>query len=106
MNTQTKTAMLAILCMGMLTALTLSTLTLAVNPAFAKKKHCDKTDNGCDAIKSEKNKDESKKTSADDTRRSITRSQAEIDNSTLPIDSQSENPFALVGITGINSTTE
>ncbi|MEP6576716.1 MAG: hypothetical protein ABJB85_09840 [Nitrososphaerota archaeon] len=100
MNTQTKTAMLAILCIGMLTALTLSTLTLAVNPAFAKKKHCDKTDNGCDAIKSEKNQDESKKTSADET----TRSQAEIDNSTLPIASQSENPFALVGIIGINIT--
>jgi hypothetical protein len=106
MNTQTKTAMFAILCIGMLTALTLSTLTLAVNPALAKKKHCDKTDKGCDAIKSEKNQDESKKTSADDTQRSITKSQAEIDNSTLPIDSQSENPFALVGITGINSTTE
>ena len=105
MNTQTKTAMLAILCIGILTALTLSSLTLAVNLAFAKKKHCDKTDNGCDAIKSEKNKDESKKTSVDDTQRSMTRSQAEIDNSTLPIASQSENPFALVGITGINSTS-
>ncbi len=104
MNTQTKTAMLAILSIGMLTALTLSTLTPAVNPAFAKKKHCDKTDNGCDAIKSEKNQDESKKTSADETQRSITSSQAEIDNSTLPIDSQSENPFALVGITGSNMT--
>lgn len=77
-----------------------------MNPAFAKKKHCDKTENGCDAIKSEKNQDESKKTSADETQRSITRSQAEIDNSTLPIASQSENPFALVGITGINSTTQ
>ena len=105
MNTQTKTAMLAILCIGMLTALTLSTLTLAVNSAFAKKKHCDKTDNGCDAIKSKKNQDESK-ISADETQRSITKSQAEIDNSTLPIASQSENPFPLVGITGINSTTE
>jgi hypothetical protein len=105
MNTQTKTAMLAILCIGMLTALTLSTLTLAVNPAFAKKKHCDKTDNGCDAIKSEKNQDESKKTSADETQRSITRSQAEIDNSTLPIASQSENPFALVGIREISPSS-
>ncbi|MGA8484114.1 MAG: hypothetical protein WB706_06900, partial [Nitrososphaeraceae archaeon] len=66
----------------------------------------DKTDNGCDAIKSEKNKDESKKTSTDETQRSITRSQAEIDNSTLPIDLESENPFALVGMNAINSTTE
>jgi hypothetical protein len=106
MNTQTKTAMLAILCIGMLTALTLSTLTFAVNPAFAKKKHCDKTDNGCDAIKAEKKKDDSKKTNEDETQRSINTSQAEIDNSTLTIDPQSENPFALVGITGINSTAE
>jgi hypothetical protein len=106
MNTQTKTAMLAILCIGMLTALTLSTLTLAVNPAFAKKKHCDKTDNGCDAIKVEKKQDDSKKTNEDETQRSINRSQAELDNSTLPIDSLSENPFALVEMTAINSTTE
>ena len=106
MNTQTKTAMLAILCIGMLTALTLSSLTFAVNPAFAKKKHCDKTDNGCDAIKAEKKQDDSKKTNEDETERSINTSQAEIDNSTLSIDPQSENPFALVGITGINSTTE
>jgi hypothetical protein len=106
MNTQTKTAMLAILSIGMLTALTLSTLTFAVNPAFAKKKHCDKTDNSCDAIKAEKKKDDSKKTNEDETQRSINKSQAETDNSTLPIDSQSENPFALVGITGINSTAE
>jgi len=53
MNTQTKTAMLAILSIGMLTALTLSSLTFAVNPAFAHKKHCDKSDNGCDAKKAE-----------------------------------------------------
>jgi hypothetical protein len=106
MNTQTKTAMLAILCIGMLTALTLSTLTLAVNPAFAKKKHCDKPDNGCDATKSKKNQDESKKSSADETEGSITSSKAKIDNSTLPIDLESENPFALVGITAINSTIE
>lgn len=106
MNTQTKTAMLAILCIGMLTALTLSTLTFAVNPAFAKKKHCDKTDNGCDAIKAEKKQDDSKKTNEDETQRSINTSQADIDNSTLTIDPQSENPFALVGITGINSTAE
>ena len=106
MNTQTKTAMLAILCIGMLTALTLSTLTFAVNPAFAKKKHCDKTDHGCDAIKAEKKQDDSKKTNEDETQRSINRSQAETDNSTLPIDSQSVDPFSLVGITGSNSTTE
>ena len=106
MNTQTKTAMLAILCIGMLTALTLSTLTFAVNPAFAKKKHCDKADNGCDAIKAEKKQDDSKKTNEDETQRSINTSQAEIDNSTESIDPQSENPFALVGTTGINSTTE
>lgn len=106
MNTQTKTAMLGILCIGMLTALTLSTLTFAVNPAFAKKKHCDKTDNGCDAIKAEKKQDDSKKTNEDETQRSINTSQADIDNSTLTIDPQSENPFALVGITGINSTAE
>ena len=106
MNTQTKTAMLAILCIGMLTALTLSSLTFAVNPAFAKKKHCDKTDNGCDATKAEKKQDDSKKTNEDETQQSINRSQAEMDNSTLPIDSQSEDPFSLVGITGSNSTTE
>lgn len=106
MNTQTKTAMLAILCIGMLTALTLSTLTLAVNPAFAKKKHCDKTDNGCDTIKAEKKQDDSKKTIEDEAKGSINRAQAQVDNSTLPIDSLSEDPFAIVGITGINSTTE
>lgn len=106
MNTQTKTAMLAILCIGMLTALTLSTLTLAVNPAFAKKKHCDKTDNRCDTIKAEKKHDDSKKTIEDDAKGSINKSQAQVDNSTLPIDSQSEDPFGLVGITGVNSTSE
>ena len=98
--------MLAILCIGMLTALTLSTLTFAVNPAFAKKKQCDKTDNGCDAIKAEKKQDDSKKTNEDETQRSVNRSQTEMDNSTLPIDSQSEDPFSLVGISGSNSTTE
>ena len=106
MNTQTKTAMLATLCIGMLTALTLSTLTFAVNPAFAKKKHCDKAENGCNAIKSKKNQDDSKKISADEAQRGINTSRAEIDNSTLPIDSQSENPFALAGIPGVNSTAE
>lgn len=105
MNTQTKTAMLAILCIGMLTALTLSTLTFAMNPAFAKKKHCDKADNGCDAKKS-KNQDDSKKISTDEAQRGMNTSRVEIDNSTLPINSQSENPFSLAGMPGVNSTAE
>ena len=106
MNTQTKTAMLAILCIGMLTALTLSTLTFAVNPAFAKKKHCDKADNGCDAKKSKKNQDDSKKISKDEAQRGINTSRVEIDNSTLPINSQSENPFSLAGMPGDNNSSQ
>ncbi len=90
MNTQTKTAMLAILSIGMLTALTLSTLTFAVNPAFAHKKHCDKSDNGCDAKKAETNKDQ-------------TQDKSQIQ---LPANSQIEDPFALTGIRAINSIND
>ena len=90
MNTQTKTAMLAILSIGMLTALTLSTLTFAVNPASAHKKHCDKSDNGCDSKKAEKNKDQ-------------TQDESQVQ---LPANSQIEDPFALTGIRATNSTNE
>ena len=100
MNTQTKTAMLAILSIGMLTALTLSSLTFAVNPAFAHKKHCDKSDNGCDAKKAEK-KNDSNKTNKDHTQASLDGSQVQ-----LPANSQIEDPFALTGIRAINSTNE
>lgn len=89
MNTQTKTAMLTILSIGLLTALTLSTLTFGVSPAFAHKKHCDKSDNGCDAKKS-MNKDH-------------TQDKSQIQ---LPSNPQPENPFALTGITATNSTNE
>jgi hypothetical protein len=90
MNIQTKTAMLTILSIGLLSALTLSTLTLGVSPAFAHKKKCDKTDNGCDAKKSEMNKDH-------------TQDKSQIQ---LPSNLQPENPFALTGITVTNSTNE
>ena len=106
MNTQTKTAMLAILCIGMLTAVTVSTLTFAVSPVFAKKKDCDKSDNDCDAIKAKNKQNDSNKTNKDDAQASLDKSQVQVDNSTLPTDSQPENPFALTGIRAINSTSE
>ncbi len=98
MNTQTKTAIFAILSIGMVTALTLSTLTFALNPAFAKKKHCDKSGNGCDVIKAENKQNVSNKTNKDQTQASLDKSQVQVDNSTLPTDSQPNNPFALSGI--------
>lgn len=97
MNTQTKTAMLAILSIGMLTALTLSTLTFAVNPAFAHKKHCDKSDNGCDAKKAEEQNDSNK------TNKDQTQDKSQIQ---LPANSQIEDPFALTGIRAINSIND
>jgi hypothetical protein len=96
MNTQTKTAMLTILSIGMLTALTLSTLTFGVSPAFAKKKHCDKSDNGCDAKKADSNK-----INKDHTQASLDESQVQ-----SPASLQPENPFALTGIRATNSTNE
>ena len=97
MNTQTKTAMLAILSIGMLTALTLSTLTFAVNPAFAHKKHCDKSDNGCDSKKAEEQNDSNK------TNKDQTQDKSQIQ---LPANSQIEDPFALTGIRATNSINE
>src|ERR1041384_860750 len=52
MGTGKNLFMLLILSIGMLTASTLLTSGYVVAPAFAKKKYCDKQDNGCDTITS------------------------------------------------------
>ena len=70
------------------------------------RRNIDKTDNGCDTIKAEKKQDDLKKTIEDEAKGSINRAQAQVDNSTLPIDSLSEDPFAIVGITGISPSSE
>jgi hypothetical protein len=52
MSTGIKLAMILILSVGMLTALTMLTSNSGLTPAFAKKKHCDKLNTGCDSITS------------------------------------------------------
>lgn len=52
MGTGKNLFILLILSIGILTASTLLTSGYGVTPAFAKKKHCDKHDNGCDTITS------------------------------------------------------
>lgn len=52
MGTGKNLFILLILSIGMLTASTLLTSGYVVAPAFAKKKHCDKQDKGCDMITS------------------------------------------------------
>lgn len=52
MGTGKNLFILLILSIGMLTASTLLTSGYVITPAFGKKKHCDKHDNGCDTITS------------------------------------------------------
>lgn len=49
MDTRTKVAFLVMLSVGMLMAVAMSTVASSVTPAFAKKKECDRTEDGCDA---------------------------------------------------------
>lgn len=56
MDNRTKVTILAILSIGILTAITMSTLTSSVTPTFAKKKSCDKTDTDCDTKTSKNQK--------------------------------------------------
>lgn len=49
MNTRTKLAMLAMLSVSILTAITMTSVTSLITPVFAKKKHCDKSDSECSA---------------------------------------------------------
>ena len=106
MNTRTKLAMLAILSVAMLTAITMTSVTSLITPVFAKKKHCDKSDSECDT-KTAKN-DENLLTANDpsiqqdrmqndsniiDEESSIDGSQITVDNST-----SSADPFSLAGM--------
>lgn len=52
MSTGTNLFILLTLSIGMFTASTLLTSGTVLTPAFAKKKHCDKLNNGCDRITS------------------------------------------------------
>ena len=97
---------MVILAIGMITALTVSPFT--VISASAKKRHCDKTDTGCESIKVE-----NKQSSLDgnqssiptahgendsnmvDEPTSLDESKIQLNNSSSSIDSQTENPFAL-----------
>ena len=111
MNTRTKLATPAILSIGLVTALSISTATSIVTPAFAKKKHCDKIDTGCDT-KTAKNhqnllngNNSSKQSDLGQSDSKIVHkesdlngSQTEVENSTSSTSSESGNPFVLAGM--------
>lgn len=106
MNTRTKLAMLA-----MLTAITMTSVASLITLVFAKKKHCDKSDSGCDikTAKNDKNLSNanSPSTQSDqsqndsniiDEESNLEEARTEIDNSTSSIHSQAADPFSLVGM--------
>lgn len=103
--------MLAILSVAILTAITVTSVTSLVPPVFAKKKHCDKSDGGCDikTAKNDKNLLNANDPSAQsdqsqndsniiDEESNLDGAQTETDNSTSSIDSQAVDPFSLVGM--------
>jgi hypothetical protein len=92
MNTQIKMAMLVVLSIGMMTALTISALITADNSALAKKKHCEKSHKGCDATKSENKQTAQNISSENATQAGLDRSLAQMDNSTQ-FGSQLLSPF-------------
>jgi len=113
MNTRTKLAMLAILSVAMLTAITMTSVTSLITPVFAKKKHCDKSDSECDTITAKN--DENLLTANDssvqsdqvqndsniideDEESNSDGFQTEVDNSTSSTNLQSGDPFSLAGM--------
>jgi hypothetical protein len=91
-NTQVKMAVLVILSIGMVTALTIATLTAAENSAFAKKKHCEKSHKSCDDAKVDSKQSAQNTTSKNVTQAGLDRSLAQMDNSTT-FGSQLMSPF-------------
>jgi hypothetical protein len=91
-NTQVKMAVLVILSIGMVTALTIAALTTAENSAFAKKKHCEKSHKSCDDTKVDNKQSAQNTTSKNVTQAGLDRSLAQMGNSTS-FDSQLMSPF-------------
>ena len=111
MNTEIKLAMLAILSLTLLTAITVASGTSLVTPVFEKIKHCEKSDSGCDirTAKNDKNLSNANNPSTQsdqsqndsniiDEEGNLEEAQSETDNSTSSIDSQAADPFSLVGM--------
>jgi hypothetical protein len=91
-NTQAKMAVLVILSIGMMTALTIATLTATENSAFAKKKHCEKSHKSCDDAKVNNKPSAQNATSKNVTQSGLDRSLAQMGNSTS-FGSQLMSPF-------------
>ena len=91
-STKIKMAALVILSIGMVTALTIATLTATENSAFAKKKHCEKSHKGCDDAKVDNKQSAQNTTSKNVTQAGLDESLAQMGNSTS-FGSQLMSPF-------------
>ena len=80
------------LSIGMLTALTISALTVADNSVFAKKKHCEKSHKGCDIAKVESKQTAQNITSENATQSGPDNSLSEMTNSPM-FSSQFDTPY-------------
>ena len=103
MNTEIKLAMLALVSVSMLTAITAMSVTSLVIPVFATKKHCYKSDSMCNI----KTAVDGTATEGDESNNDLNiidedsdldGYQTEADNSTSSINSQDMDQFSPVGV--------
>jgi len=97
LNTETKLAMLVLISVSMLAAITAISLASLVIPVFATK-HCNKSDSTCDIKTAAQGNESNNDSNIIDEDSNSGGYQTEPDNSTSSITSQDRDQFSLVGV--------